>query len=150
MSGVRLSRAYLPRMKQQNWGRIIFISSESGLHIPVESVQYGAMKAAVIATARGIAESVPKTGITVNSVLPGPHHRPEGGRGQALLARSNGRTIEQVGEEFIKSRRPTSLIQRFAKTEEVAAMIVYVASPLASATTGAALRVDGGVVKSAF
>ncbi len=147
MSGVRLSRLYLPRMKQRNWGRIIFISSESALQIPVESVQYGMSKAAQIAVARGIAESCAKTGVTVNSILPGPTLDSDDPR---AAARFGGRALKDVEEQFFKTARPTSLIKRFARTEEVASLVAYVASPLSSATTGAALRVDGGVVRSAF
>lgn len=146
MSGVRLSRFYLPGMKQRNWGRIIFISSESALQIPVESVQYGMSKAAQIAVARGLAEGCAKTGVTVNSILPGPTLDSDDPKAK----RFSGRSFVQAEEEFINSRRPTSLIKRFAHTDEVASLIAYVASPLSSATTGAALRVDGGVVKSAF
>ncbi len=149
LSGVRLSRAYLPRMKEKNWGRIIFISSESALQIPVESIHYGVSKAAQIAAARGIAEECAKTGITVNSVLPGPTWDPQSPRAQGLAQRS-GKPIAEAEADFINSRRPTSLIKRFSHPDEVASLIVYVASPLSSATTGAALRVDGGVVKSAF
>jgi NAD(P)-dependent dehydrogenase (short-subunit alcohol dehydrogenase family) len=147
MSGVRLSRDYLPRMKQLNWGRIIFISSESGMQIPVESVAYGMTKAAQIAVARGIAESAAKTGVTVNSILPGPTLDPEDTR---AARRFGGRPIAEVEEQLFKSARPTSIIKRFARTDEVASLVAYIASPLSSATTGAALRVDGGVVKSAF
>jgi NAD(P)-dependent dehydrogenase (short-subunit alcohol dehydrogenase family) len=147
MSGVRLSRLYLPRMKQRNWGRIIFISSESALQIPVESVQYGMSKAAQIAVARGIAEGCARTGVTVNSILPGPTLDSDDPR---AAARFGGRPLADVEEQFFKNARPTSLIKRFARTEEVASLVAYVASPLSSATTGAALRVDGGVVKSAF
>lgn len=150
MSGVRLSRHYLPGMRQRNWGRIIFISSESALQIPTESIAYGAVKAAVIATARGLAEINAGTGITVNSILPGPTWDPEGPRAQGALQRSGAASLAELEKDFIQQRRPTSLIQRFAHPDEVAALIVYTASPLASATTGAALRVDGGVVKSAF
>jgi NAD(P)-dependent dehydrogenase (short-subunit alcohol dehydrogenase family) len=147
MSGVRLSRFYLPGMKQRNWGRIIFISSESALHIPVESVQYGMSKAAQIAVARGLAEGCARTGVTVNSILPGPTLDSDDPKAER---RFGGRSFAQAEEEFINSRRPTSLIKRFAHTDEVASLVAYVASPLSSATTGAALRVDGGVVKSAF
>lgn len=147
MSGVRLSRFYLPGMKQRNWGRIIFISSESALQIPVESVAYGMTKAAQIAVARGLAEGCARTGVTVNSILPGPTLDSDDPR---AAARFGGKSQAQVEEEFFKTRRPTSLIKRFARTEEVADFVAYVASPLSSATTGAALRVDGGVVKSAF
>jgi NAD(P)-dependent dehydrogenase (short-subunit alcohol dehydrogenase family) len=147
MSGVRLSRAYLPAMKQRNWGRIIFISSESALQIPVESVAYGMSKAAEIAVARGIAEGCAKTGVTVNSILPGPTLDADDPR---AAARFGGRSQAQVEDQLFKTQRPTSLIKRFARTEEVASLVAYVASPLSSATTGAALRVDGGVVRSAF
>lgn len=150
MSGVRLSRHYLPGMRERNWGRIVFISSESGLQIPIESIAYGAVKAAVIATARGLAEINAGTGITVNSVLPGPTWDREGPRAKASLERSGAKTFEEMEKNFLKERRPTSIIQRFASPDEVAALIVYTSSALASATTGAALRVDGGVVKSAF
>ncbi len=147
MSGVRLSRAYLPGMKQRNWGRIIFISSESALQIPVESVAYGMSKAAQIAVARGLAETCAKTGVTVNSILPGPTLDSDDPRS---AARFGGRSQAEVEEEFFKTRRPTSLIKRFERTDEIATFVAYIASPLSSATTGAALRVDGGVVKSAF
>ena len=150
MSGVRLSRHYLPGMRERNWGRIVFISSESGLQIPTESIAYGAVKAAVIATARGLAEINAGTGITVNSVLPGPTWDREGPRAKAALERSGAKTFDEMEKNFIKERRPTSIIQRFGSPDEVAALIVYTASGAASATTGAALRVDGGVVKSAF
>lgn len=150
MSGVRLSRAYLPGMRERNWGRVIFISSESGLQIPTESIAYGAVKAAVIATARGLAEINAGTGVTVNSVLPGPTWDREGPRAKASLERSGAKTFDEMEKQFISQRRPTSIIQRFASPDEVAALIVYTAGEPASATTGAALRVDGGVVKSAF
>jgi NAD(P)-dependent dehydrogenase (short-subunit alcohol dehydrogenase family) len=150
MSGVRLSRHYLPGMRERNWGRVIFISSESGLQIPTESIAYGAVKAAVIATARGLAEINAGTGITVNSILPGPTWDREGPRAKAALERSGSKSFEEMEKAFIAQRRPTSLIQRFASPDEVAALIVYTAGEPASATTGAALRVDGGVVKSAF
>src|SRR5690606_19198848 len=150
MSGVRLSRHYLPGMRERNWGRIIFISSESALNIPTESIAYGAVKAAVIATARGLAEINAGTGITVNSILPGPTWDREGPRAQGALQRSGAASFDEMEKTFITQRRPTSIIQRFASPDEVVALIVYTASPLASATTGAALRVDGGVVKSAF
>jgi NAD(P)-dependent dehydrogenase (short-subunit alcohol dehydrogenase family) len=147
MSGVRLSRDYLPGMKQRNWGRIIFISSESAMQIPVESVAYGMTKAAQIAVARGIAEGTAKTGVTVNSILPGPTLDADDPR---AARRFGGRSLAEVEDQFFKTARPTSLIKRFAHTDEVASMVAYIASPLSSATTGAALRVDGGVVKSAF
>jgi NAD(P)-dependent dehydrogenase (short-subunit alcohol dehydrogenase family) len=150
LSGVRLARLYLPAMRAANWGRIIFISSESAVQIPVEMIHYGMTKTAQIAVARGLAEAVAATGITVNSVLPGPTRS----RGvedfvEALAARE-GKSFEAFEAEFFEKVRPTSLIKRFATSEEVASLVAYVASPLASATTGAALRVDGGVIKSAF
>lgn len=150
MSGVRLSRLYLPGMRDRNWGRIIFISSESGLQIPTESIAYGAVKAAVIATARGLAEINAGTGVTVNSVLPGPTWDREGTRAQGALQRSGAKSFDEMEKNFITQRRPTSIIQRFASPDEVASLIVYTAGTQSSATTGAALRVDGGVVKSAF
>ncbi len=150
LSGVRLSRAYLPHMRAQNWGRILFISSESAVQIPAEMVHYGMTKTAQISIARGLAEAVAGTGITVNSVLPGPTES----RGivdfVGALAAKEGKTFEEYEQEFFTSVRPTSLIKRFAKAEEVAAMVAYLASPISSATTGAAVRVDGGVIKSAF
>jgi NAD(P)-dependent dehydrogenase (short-subunit alcohol dehydrogenase family) len=150
MSGVRLSRHYLPGMRERNWGRVIFISSESALQIPTESIAYGAVKAAVIATARGLAEISSGTGVTVNSILPGPTWDREGPRAKGALERSGAKSFEEMEKQFITQRRPTSIIQRFASPDEVASLIVYTASEAASATTGAALRVEGGVVKSAF
>jgi len=150
LSGARLARLVLPAMRRANWGRIIFISSESGIHIPPEMVHYGMTKAAQIAVARGIAETVAGTGITVNSVLPGPTRSRGVGDFVEQLAREQGKTGEQVEKEFFEHVRPTSLIKRFSRTQEVASMVAYIASPLASSTSGAALRVDGGTVKSAF
>ena len=145
MSGVRLSRHYLSGMREKNWGRIIFVSSESGVQIPAEMVHYGMTKTAQVAIARGIAETVPGTGITVNSVLPGP-----------TASEGVDKFIEQIGgadpkafeTEFFKTIRPSSLLKRFATVDEVASMIVYLCSPLASATNGAPVRVDGGVIRS--
>jgi NAD(P)-dependent dehydrogenase (short-subunit alcohol dehydrogenase family) len=150
LSGARLSRLYLPGMRQRNRGRIIFISSESGLQIPAEMVHYGMTKAAQIAVARGLAEITAGTGITVNSVLPGPTSSRGVGDFVASMAEKSGKSAQTVESEFFKTARPTSLLKRFATPEEVAAMVTYVASPLSAATNGAALRVDGGVVKSAF
>jgi NAD(P)-dependent dehydrogenase (short-subunit alcohol dehydrogenase family) len=150
LSGIRLARLFLPAMKRANWGRIIFISSESALQIPVEMIHYGMTKTAQIAVARGLAESVAGTGITVNSILPGPTKSRGVAEFVGALAKAGGKTTEEFEAEFFEKVRPTSLIKRFATTEEVASLVTYVASPLASATTGAALRVDGGVVKSAF
>jgi NAD(P)-dependent dehydrogenase (short-subunit alcohol dehydrogenase family) len=148
LSGVRLSRAYLPGMLQRNWGRIVFMSSESGLQIPVEMIHYGMTKTAQLAVARGLAESVAGTGITVNAVLPGPTASEGVGQFVQDLARKEGKSAAQVEAEFFKTARPTSLIRRFATPEEVASLVAFVCSPLASATTGAALRADGGVVRS--
>jgi NAD(P)-dependent dehydrogenase (short-subunit alcohol dehydrogenase family) len=148
MSGVRLSRAYLKGMRKRNWGRIIFISSESGLNIPGEMVHYGVTKTAQIAVARGIAETTAGTGITVNSVLPGPTESEGVSEFVSDLAKSKGIDKKAVEEDFFKNVRPSSLLKRFATSEEVANMVVYVASPLSSATNGAALRVEGGCVRS--
>ena len=148
MSGVRLSRAYLAGMRITNWGRIVFISSESGVQIPPEMVHYGVTKAAQIALARGLAESVAGTGITVNSVLPGPTRSEGVGTFVAQMAEQQGLSEEEMERQFFATARPSSLIKRFATPEEVANMVVYVCSPAASATNGAALRVDGGVVRA--
>jgi len=150
LSGVRLCRLYLPAMKQRNYGRIVFISSESGVQIPPEMIHYGMTKSAQIAIARGLAESLAGTGITVNSILPGPTMSRGVGEFVSNLAASENRSLEEFEKEFFEKVRPTSLIKRFATPEEVASLVAYTVSPLASATTGAALRVDGGVVKSAF
>jgi NAD(P)-dependent dehydrogenase (short-subunit alcohol dehydrogenase family) len=148
MSGIRLSRALLPAMLARDWGRIIFISSESGLNIPAEMVHYGMTKTAQLAIARGLAESVAGTGVTVNAVLPGPT-RSEGVAGFIKdLAAGQGTDEATVEAEFFKTMRPSSLIRRLAEPEEVASMVVYLCGEPASATTGAALRVDGGVVRS--
>jgi NAD(P)-dependent dehydrogenase (short-subunit alcohol dehydrogenase family) len=148
MSGIRLSRHYLPNMLQRDWGRIVFISSESGLNIPVEMIHYGMTKTAQLAIARGLAESVAGSGVTVNSVLPGPT-RSEGVADLfAKMAKDQGVSQAEMEAQFVAQNRPTSLIKRLATPEEVANMVVYVCSPQASATTGAALRVDGGVVRS--
>jgi NAD(P)-dependent dehydrogenase (short-subunit alcohol dehydrogenase family) len=148
LSGVRLSRAYFPGMKQRNWGRIVFISSESGLQIPAEMIHYGMTKTAEIAVARGLAELCSGTNVTVNSVLPGPTR--SDGVDEFVKQLSGGKPFAEFEKEFFEKVRPTSLLKRFATTEEVANLVTYVCSPLSSATNGAALRVDGGVVKSAF
>jgi NAD(P)-dependent dehydrogenase (short-subunit alcohol dehydrogenase family) len=148
MSGVRLSRAYMPGMLEKGWGRIIFISSESALHIPKEMIHYGFTKTAQLAVSRGLAELTAGTGVTVNAVLPGPT-RSEGVEGflQAMATQS-GQSAEAMAAGFVKEHRPTSLLQRFAGVEEVANMVVYAASKEASATNGAALRVEGGIVRT--
>ena len=150
MSGVRLSRYYLLRMKAMNWGRIIFISSESAINIPVEMIHYGVTKTMQLALARGLAETTAGTGVTVNSVLAGPT-RSEGVE-QFLDQIAQSRSIEQsvVEKEFFETVRSGSLLKRFASTDEVASLVTFIASPLSAATNGAALRVDGGVIRSIF
>ena len=148
LSGVRLSRHYLPLMLKKNWGRIIFISSESALNIPAEMIHYGVTKTAQLSLARGLAETTAGSNVTVNSVLPGPT-RSEGVEDFVQgLAKDQNISPEQVEHEFFEKTRPSSLIQRFASTTEVASLVAFVASPLASAINGAALRVDGGVVRA--
>jgi NAD(P)-dependent dehydrogenase (short-subunit alcohol dehydrogenase family) len=148
LSGVRLSRQYLQKQLEQNWGRIIFISSESAIQIPVEMIHYGTTKTAQLAVARGLAEMTVGTGVTVNSVLPGPTRSEGVEEFISNLAQERGIDRAQVEAEFFQNVRPSSLIKRFATNEEVAAIVVYLSSPVASATNGAALRVDGGVIRS--
>ena len=148
MSGVRLSRAYLPAMKKKNWGRIVFISSESGVQIPVEMIHYGMTKTAQLAISRGLAESCAGTGVTVNSVLPGPTSSE--GVSDFVEKLSGGQSFEAFQKQFFEQARPSSLLKRFITPEEVANLVVYVCSPASAATNGAALRADGGVVRSAF
>jgi len=150
LSGVRLARLILPAMRRANWGRIIFISSESGVQIPAEMIHYGVTKTALLAVSRGLAEAVAGSAITVNSILPGPTKSRGVGDFIDNLAKAGGQSYEEIEKEFFEKVRPTSLIKRFATPEEVASLVAYIASPLASATTGAALRVDGGVIRSAF
>ncbi len=146
MSAVRLSRAYLPGMQKRNWGRVIFIASESGFNIPVEMIHYGVSKTADIAVARGLAKRMAGTGVTVNSVLPGPTLS-QGVEAMLADERSKtGKPIEAVAADFVKQHRSTSIIQRAASVDEIANLVTYLSSPLASATTGASVRVDGGVI----
>jgi len=146
LSGVRLSRAYLPGMKANNWGRIVFISSESGLQIPQEMIHYGMTKTAQLAVSRGLAETCAGTAVTVNSVLPGPTK--SAGVDEFVDKLSGGKPFAEFEKQFFEQIRPSSLLKRFATTEEVASLVAFVCSPLASAINGAALRVDGGVVRS--
>lgn len=148
MSGVRLSRHYVKGMRARNWGRIVFVSSESGIQIPTEMIHYGVTKTAQIAVARGLAETLVGTNVTVNTVLPGPTGSEGVGAFVSQLAASSGRSPAEVERDFFKTARPSSVIQRFATPAEVGALIAYVCSAQASATTGAALRVDGGVVRA--
>lgn len=148
MSGVRLTRHYLPRMLARNWGRVVFVSSESGVQIPVEMIHYGMTKTAQIAVARGVAETTTGTGVTVNSVLPGPTESEGVVTFVSELAQQQGMGRSEFEAKFFRSARSSSLLQRFATVEEVANLIVYVCSPRASATNGAALRVDGGVIRA--
>ncbi|BES70442.1 SDR family oxidoreductase [Marinobacter nanhaiticus D15-8W] len=148
MSGVRLARGYLPKMKDRGWGRVVFLSSESGLNMPPEMLHYGFSKTAVLGISRGLAKIMSATGVTVNSVLPGPTLS----EGVASMlqddVKERGVSLEEAGRDFVKAHRPSSILQRPATVEEVANMIIYACSEQASATTGAALRVDGGVVDS--
>jgi NAD(P)-dependent dehydrogenase (short-subunit alcohol dehydrogenase family) len=146
MSGVRLARAYLPAMEKKKWGRCVFISSESGFNIPVEMIHYGVSKSADIAVARGLAKRMAGTGVTVNSVLPGPTLSDGAYDMVRKAAEKSGRSVEDTFNDFIIKNRPSSIIRRAATVEEVANMVVYAVSEQASATTGASLRVDGGVV----
>lgn len=147
MSGVRLTRAYLPGMLQRNWGRVIFMSSESGVQIPEEMIHYGMTKAAELALVNGIAQLTRSTGVTVNGVLPGPTASEGVTDFVDKLAAGAKQTSAEFEKEFFRSVRPTSLLQRFASVDEVASMVAYLCSPLASATNGAAVRVDGGVLR---
>jgi NAD(P)-dependent dehydrogenase (short-subunit alcohol dehydrogenase family) len=148
MSGVRLARHYLPGMLKRNWGRILFISSESAVQIPAEMVHYGMTKTAQVAIARGIAETVAGTGVTVNSILAGPTESEGVGGFVEAMAKQQNKSKETVEKEFFERARPSSLLKRFATVDEVAAMVTYVSGELSSATNGAALRVDGGVIRA--
>ena len=148
LSGVRLARLYLPGMMERGWGRMVFMSSESGVQIPAEMIHYGMTKTAQLAISRGLAEMAAGTGVTVNAILPGPTRSEGVGQFVADLARSQGKSEAEVEADFFATMRPSSLIKRFAEVEEVASLVVYICSPQASATTGAALRVDGGVIRA--
>jgi NAD(P)-dependent dehydrogenase (short-subunit alcohol dehydrogenase family) len=148
MSGVRLTRHYLPEMKQRDWGRVLFVSSESALNIPAEMIHYGMTKTAQLAIARGVAETTAGTGVTVNSILPGPTSSEGVATFVAQLAEERGMDVAAMEQEFFQTARPSSLLRRFISPEEVANLIVFVSSPLSSGTNGAALRVEGGVVRS--
>jgi len=148
LSGVRLSRAYLSGMKERNWGRIVFISSESAINSPKEMIHYGMTKTAQLAVSRGLAEHCGGTGVTVNSVLPGPTH--SAGVEDFVAQLGGGQSFEAFEKEFFRSVRPSSLLKRFETPDEVARLVTFVCSPVASAINGAALRVDGGVVSSCF
>jgi NAD(P)-dependent dehydrogenase (short-subunit alcohol dehydrogenase family) len=148
MSGVRLSRAYMPGMLKRNWGRIVFISSESALNIPKEMIHYGVTKTSQLALSRGLAEMTRGTAVTVNSVLPGPTMSEGVETFIKDLAKQHGQSVEEAASQFVKQFRPTSLLQRFASVEEIANMVVYISSKEASATNGAALRAEGGIVQT--
>jgi NAD(P)-dependent dehydrogenase (short-subunit alcohol dehydrogenase family) len=148
LSGVRLSRYYLPRMKEANWGRILFISSESAVNIPVEMIHYGVTKTMQVALARGLAETTAGTNVTVNSVLAGPTRSEGVEQFVQDMASQQGRSTKDVEKEFFESVRPSSLLKRFASIDEIAAMVIFLASPVAAATNGAAVRVEGGLVRS--
>jgi NAD(P)-dependent dehydrogenase (short-subunit alcohol dehydrogenase family) len=148
MSGVRLSRAYLAGMKERNWGRIVFISSESGLQIPAEMIHYGMTKTAQLAVARGLAETCAGTAVTVNSVLPGPTASEGVNEFVSAVATREGVTPEEFEKHFFKNARPTSILKRFEQPAEIANVVAFVCSPLASAINGASVRADGGVVRS--
>jgi NAD(P)-dependent dehydrogenase (short-subunit alcohol dehydrogenase family) len=148
MSGVRLSRSYLPGMKKRNWGRIVFISSESAVQIPAEMIHYGMTKTAQLAISRGLAETTAGTGVTVNAVLPGPTASEGVNEFVDRMAAASKQTKAELEADFFRNIRPSSLLKRFARPEEVADLVAFVCSPRSSATNGAALRVDGGVVRS--
>ena len=148
MSGVRLSRAYMPGMLKRNWGRIVFISSESALNIPKEMIHYGVTKTSQLALSRGLAEMTRGTAVTVNSVLPGPTMSEGVETFVKDLAKQHGQSVEEAASQFVKQFRPTSLLQRFASVDEIANMVVYVSSKESSATNGAALRAEGGIIQT--
>jgi NAD(P)-dependent dehydrogenase (short-subunit alcohol dehydrogenase family) len=148
LSGVRLARHYTPAMVKRGWGRVMFISSESAVQIPAEMIHYGMTKTAQLAVSRGLAETVAGSGVTVNAVLAGPTRSEGVEKFIAQASQQSGKSFEQIEKDFFRTMRPTSLLKRFASNQEVANMVVYLASKQASATTGAAVRVDGGVVRA--
>lgn len=150
MSGVRLSRHYVPLMKEKNWGRIIFISSESAVNIPEDMILYGVTKTAYLALSRGLAKLCKGTNVTVNAILPGPTWSAANCKNMQQIADDKQISLEAAGRVFIQEKRPSSIVGTFVEAEAVANLVVYTASPLSYATTGAALRVDGGVVDTAF
>jgi len=150
MSGIRLSRAYFDKMIQKNWGRILFISSESAIQIPEEMIHYGMTKTAQVAVARGLAELTKGTAVTVNTVLPGPTFSEGVGGFIKDLAKVNNKTVKEIEADFFRSTRATSILQRFIEPDEIASLVVYLASDLSIATNGATVRADGGIIKSAF
>jgi NAD(P)-dependent dehydrogenase (short-subunit alcohol dehydrogenase family) len=150
LSGIRITRRYLPGMLQRRWGRLLFISSDSGIQVPPEAVHYGVSKAAQFALARGIAETIPDSGVTVNSLIPGPTDSEQIGNLVETFSKQLGVSTDQFKKDLTSSGGHSNLIRRFAKAEEVAAMATYLCSEVASATTGSPIRVDGGVLRSAF
>ncbi len=150
LSGVRLSRHYLDRMKAKNWGRMLFIASESAANIPVEMIHYGVTKTMQVALARGLAQMTAGTAVTVNSVLVGPTRSQGVEKFLGDMAKSKGVSTSQVEKEFFQTIRPSSLLQRFATIEEIAATVTYLASPLSSSTNGAAIRAEGGILNTLF
>ena len=148
MSGALLSQVYLKFMRQKNWGRIVFIASETGVNIPADMIPYGVSKAAQIALARGLAETTAGSNITVNSVLPGPTYSEGVSQSLANLPLDQTQDRNALERDFLLKLRPTSLLKRFATSEEVANLVTYLASPLSSATNGASLRVDGGLLRN--
>ncbi len=146
MSGVRLARGYVPGMAERAWGRVVFLSSESAQNIPADMIHYGFSKTALLSISRGLAKRMAGSGVTVNAVLPGPTLSEGVGEMLAEQVEETGKSLEEVGAEFVRTQRPSSIIQRLATVEEVANLVVYTCSTQASATSGAALRVDGGVI----
>lgn len=146
MSGVRFTRFYTPKMVERKWGRVIFVSSESGLNIPPEMIHYGFSKTAQLTISRGLAVALGGTGVTVNSLLPGPTHTENSDEMRRKRAEASNTSMEEIEQQFFEKFRPSSILKRFADADEVAPLAVYLCSPLSALTTGAALRVEGGIV----